>query len=444
MNAPAETDGIIKRALRNLGFLIGGKSISGIFGLLYLALAVRSLGVEGYGQLVLIHAFTLAVATIVKFQTWQPILRYGTPAIQEGRFGDFRRLVGFTAGLDIASSVAGTLIAAAGIWLFGAKVGIAPELVPQASLYAISLLFMVTATPTGLLRLFDRFDLLPLEDNIEAVVRLIGCGILFLTGGTLTDFLVVWLLSVMASGILCALMSWLEIRRRGIWHAADTATGPRDQAPFEGIWKFVWATNANSSMRLLTNHVATLVVGALIGPTEAALFRIARQIAEAIAKPVKMMTTAIYPELARLVADGRVDVLRSLTRRALKISCAGAGGCFVVLAALGSWLLTIVGGGETAAAYDVMLLLGGAALVGVATFTLEPTLISFGRPTLALIIQIAAAIIYLPALVALTRLAGIQGAGGAALIAAVLTAILQYLAVVSWFRTRNATPATEI
>lgn len=441
MNAPADPDGILHRALRNLGFLIGGKSISGVFGLLYLALAVRTLGVESYGQLVLIHAFILAVATIVKFQTWQPILRYGTPALQEGRMGDFRRLVRFTAGLDVASSVAGTLIAAAGIWLFGTHVGIAPDVVPEASLYALSLLFMVTATPTGLLRLFDRFDLLPLEDNVEAAVRLLGCGLLFVTGGTLEDFLVVWFLSVMASGLTCAWMSWIDMRRRGVWQAADTAPS---HGRFEGLWKFVWATNANSSMSLLTNHVATLVVGGLIGPAEAGLFRIARQIAEAIAKPVKMMTTAIYPELARLVADGRIEVLRGITRRALGMSCAGAGGCFVVLAAIGSWLLTIVGGTQTVGAYDVMLLLGGAALVGVATFTLEPTLISFGRPTQALVIKLATAVVYLPALVALTRLAGIQGAGGAALIAAVLTATLQYMAVWSWFRSRNAAPAAEL
>lgn len=443
MTISADPDNIIRRAMRNLGFLIGGKSISGIFGLIYLALAVRTLGMETYGQLVLIHSFTLAVATIVKFQTWQTILRYGTPAIQEGRLDDFQRLVRFTGGLDLLSSVAGALMAAAGVWLFGSWVGLPAEATPQASLYALSLLFMVTATPNGVLRLFDRFDLLPLEDNIEALIRLAGASLLFLTGGTLSDFLFVWFLSVMASGITCAALAWREVRRRGVWRNEAPGARRKLTAGFEGLWKFVWATNANSSMSLMTNHVATLVVGALIGPTEAALFRIARQIAEAMAKPVKLLTSAIYPELARLVADDRIDLLRALTRRAFTLSCAGAVGSFVVLAAIGSWLLALVGGHPAVAAYGVMLQLGGAALTGVATFTLEPTLISFGRPMLALGIQLASAAVYLPSLVGLIHLAGIEGAGAAALIAALFTAILQYLAVSSWFRVRNAAAASE-
>lgn len=444
MTNPADTDGIIHRAMRNLGLLVGGKSISGVFGLLYLALAVRTLGMENYGQLVLIHAFTLAVATIVKFQTWQPVLRYGTPALQDGRLGDFQRLIRFTAGLDIASSVVGAVMAAAGIWLLGPWVGLTADAVPLASLYSVSLLFMITATSNGILRLFDRFDLLPLEDNIEAFIRFAGALLLFLVGGTLTDFLVVWFASTIASGVTCAALAWREVQRRGVWPKSKTVhTGSLTEG-FDGLWKFVWATNANSSMSLLTNHVATLVVGALIGPAEAALFRIARQIAEAMAKPVKLLTSAIYPELARLVADDRIDLLRALTRRAFRMSCAGAGGSFLILLAVGSWLLAVVGGQQAVAAYGAMLQLGGAALTSVATFTLEPTLISLGRPTLALGIQLASAVVYLPALVALTQLAGIEGAGGAALVAAIFTAILQYLAVRSWFRNRNAAMASEL
>lgn len=427
--------------MKNLGFLIGGKSFSGLLGLGYLALAVHTLGVEAYGWLTLIYAFALTVSTIVKFQTWQPILHYGTAALHDGRTDDFKRLVLFTIGLDLASSLVGAALAMGGIWLIGTRIGLPAAILPQASLFGAALLFMVTATPNGLLRLFDRFDLLLVEDNAEAAVRFVGSLTLFLVGGTLTGFLTVWFLSVVASGCTCAYLSWRVMRKHVDWsHSAllvRDAVKSRGRSlteGFPGIWKFVWSTNFNQTLGLTTNHVATLVVGGLIGAAPAGLFRIARQIADALAKPIKLMTPVFYPELARLVASRRFDNLRELTIRAMRISCLGAFGSFLILCLLGNWILVLIGGHKTVGAYGVMLLLSAAALIRIGTFTLEPTLISLGKPTMALWIQCVAAVVFLPALVALIRYAGIEGAGIAMIIEAVLTAIMQYFAVSYWFR----------
>src|SRR3546814_3454387 len=66
------------------------------------------------------------------------------------------------------------------------------ELVSPGALYGLSVLFMVTATPTGLLRLYDRFDLLAVQTNVGALARLAGAAAVFLAGGGITDFLLVW------------------------------------------------------------------------------------------------------------------------------------------------------------------------------------------------------------------------------------------------------------
>lgn len=425
--------GLMRRVGRNLGLLIGGKSVSAVLGLLYLAVAVRALGIEAFGQLVLVHTVVQATQTIVKFQSWQPVLHYGTPALQERRFADFRRLILFTGLLDLGSSVAGAVLAAVALWLFGTKLGLSADIVPAAMVYSLSLLFMVSTTAAGLLRLFDRFKLLIVEDNVVSLVRLAGCLVLFATGGDIAGFLVVWFLSSVAGSLVSVGLAWREVRRRGAWQR-PAGRQPALSAGFDGIWKFVWSTNANSSLALVTNHVATLTTGALIGPAEAALFRIARQVAEAVAKPVKLMTSAVYPEFARFVAEGRVMDMRAFLGRALRLSALGACGCGLVLLVGGSGLLAIIGGDQVAAAYDTMLLLGVAALIGVGTFALEPALITLGRPAVALRIRLAAAVAYLPALAMLVPRAGIAGAGVAAIGAAAIIAVLQMLSLSSCFR----------
>lgn len=430
--------GKMQRVLSNLGLLIGGKSVSGVLGLAYLALAVRALGVEVFGHLIIVHTVVELTKTVVKFQSWQPILRYGTSALEEGRHSDLRRLVLFSAKLDLASAIVGTIGAATALWFFSPLLGVPESATPAATLYALSLLFMITATPTGLLRLFDRFKLLILEDNVESLVRLIGCAILYVAGGGLKEFLLVWGISAVAGALTSVGLTWREAHRRGlIRRSAQHDTRPLNTV-FPGIWRFVWSTNANSSLSLLTNHVATLVVGAFIGSTQAALFRIARQVAEASAKPVKLMTAAIYPEFARFVAQNHMEGLRAFLGRALRLSAMGAGLCALFLYFAGPWILRLIGGAEVADAFPTMLLLGLASLIGVGTFALEPALISIGRASLALRIRVASAVLYLPALAALVPMAGIEGAGIAAVGAAIVIALMQSQSVLSCFRTRHA------
>lgn len=443
----AEPGGILRRVMRNLGYLVGGKTFSGLLGLGYMAFSVRALGVASFGQLMLIYAFVLTVATVVKFQTWQPILHFGTPLYQKPeKHTDFLRLILFAIFLDLISSLAGALVAVGGVWIIGPWIGLAAAAVPAASLFGLALLFIVTATADGMLRLFDRFDLLLVEDNIRAVVRFFGSLLFLVIGGTLNDLLAVWFLSIVTGSVACAYLAWRESKKHMSWAGSATlvrealaSRGRSLTAPFPGIWKFVWSTNANASVGLVTSHVPTLIVGGMIGATDAGLFRIARQIAEALATPVKLMVPVFYPELARLVAVRDYPMMRTLNNRATLISCAGAAASFFALCLLGPWALLLIGGHQTDGAYIVMLFLSAAALIKIGTFTQEPTLISLGRPATALLIQIAAALIYLPLLVWFVHLTGINGAGLAAVTAAALTALIQYIAVSLWFR--SAVPA---
>ncbi|SBW07779.1 putative Inner membrane protein YghQ [uncultured Alphaproteobacteria bacterium] len=430
--ATSPAGGIVRRAARNLAYLTGGKSVSGLLSLIYLAVAVQTLGIDVYGQLILIYSFAQLVTAIVQFQTWQPILHFGTAAIAEDRLGDFRSLVRFAVGLDAASSLVGMAVVAGGIWLVGPHIDLPPETLPFASGFALAVPFMAWATPNGLLRLFDRFDLLLLEDNVEAAVRLAGSLLVLALGGGLVGFVLVWAASVVASGSACALLAWREVRRRNLWAREDAPGAPVAQR-FPGIWAFIWSTNFNSTLKLARPHLTTLLIGGALESVQAGLFRVAQQIADALATPLKLMVPVIYPELARLVAARDFDLLRAVSRRTLVWSGLGAVATFAALAALGPLLLDIIGGDEADGAYGMLLLLSAAALIRISGFSLEPMLISLGHPSLALAVQTTATVIYFPALLLLLAYFSFNGAGFAAIGAATLTVLLQLAAVAYWF-----------
>lgn len=420
-----------RRLVGNALILLGGKTVNALLALAYTAIAVRTLGVEGFGILILVHAYVLAVAEIAKFQSWQAVLRYGTPALRRGDRDAFRMLVTFTLLLDGASALAAVAIAAAAAALVAPLVGVPGDLVPAVMVYAIAAMFMVSATANGLLRLFDRFDLLAAQSAVGGLVRLVGSAAAALAGGGVTAFLGVWFASAAVAGLVLFACAWREAHRRGLARLGGPVSGIARIHP--GIWGFVWTTNLNTTLALAGSHVATLVVGGLLGPGAAGLYRIARQVAEAAARPVKALVPAIYPELARMSAAGAVAAMRRLVGQSLLVSGLACLVLFGLIALAGPLVLRLIMGADSGAAYAAMLLLAVAALLTLWTFPLEPLLISVGAARRALDVRLAATLVQLALLPPGLLLWGLPGAGMAAIAAALVALAGQARAVRRWF-----------
>lgn len=426
---------ILRRILRNAGLVLGGKAATALINLAATAIAVRSLGLEAMGVLVLVHAVARAAATFVKFQSWQAVLRYGTGSLEPERRAEFQALLRFTAGLDLATGLLCCLVCAVAAWSLAPALGWPEGVAGLAALYGTCTVFIVTATPTGLLRLFDRFDLLARADAAGAGVRLAGAALAAALGGGLPAFLGAWYAGTAFGGAALVAAAWTETRRRGLLRRAAGAERRRVRATeaHPGIWGFVWSTNLMTTLSLGSTHIATLCVGFMLGPAPSALFALAKQIGEAALKPSRFLTPAIYPELARLAAAGDHAVLRTVLRRSLGFSAAGALALLAGLATLGGPLLRVVGGEAAAPAWNVMMLLALAASIGFAGFTLEPLLISVERHALALRLRFLAALAYIPAALVGLGLFGLEGAGAAAVFSASLLLAGQALAARRWW-----------
>ena len=464
MSAATETEGvaagagpagIFRRILRNAGVILGGKAAAALINLAATAVAIRTLGIEAMGVLVLVHAFAQTASTLVKFQSWQAVVRYGVSSLEPGRRAEFHALLRFTAGLDAAGGLAACAICAGAALLLGPAFGLPPGVPPLAALYATATVFMVMATPNGLLRLFDRFDVMARADALAAVARLAGAALAAALGGGLPAFLGAWYASVAVGGLALAFAAWMELRRRGLLSRerdAAAADGQRRRVrateAHPGIWGFVWATNLMTTLSLASGHVATLCVGAVLGPGQVALFSLARQIGEALLKPSRFLTPALYPELARLAAAGDHAGLRAVIRRGSAYSAAGAVAVLAALAVLGEPLLRLVGGEAAAPAWGVMLLLACAASLNFAAFPLEPLLVSVRRHGKALRIRGAATFAYVPLALGGLHVLGLEGAGVAAVASAALQLAAQASAARRWLRARAASGpapgATEI
>ncbi|WP_269714307.1 lipopolysaccharide biosynthesis protein [Caulobacter sp. NIBR2454] len=413
-----QTTGLLRRVLANAGVLLGGRVVNAVISLAYMAVAARALGATGLGVLVLINAFAQLVGDGVKFQSWQTVLNYGAAPFAEDRKPDFQRVVRFTLFLDLVSGLVGVLVGIIGAILFDEELGWSVALAPAAAVYALSIFAMTPATPVGLLRLFNRFDLMSAQAAISSTVRLAGGLAAWWLKAPVEMFLLVWAAGTIAAFLYLCGVSALEMKRRDLlsgwsWRGPLTAGMPN-------AWRFAWATNFSATVDVMFTHVVTLVIGAVMGPAPAALWRVGRQVADALAKPAKLLIPALYPELARLrAAKGEA----AMTKLAVQVGLLGGGVATLLLVVTifaGGPILTLVMGPAFADAQEVMVWQVAAAVVAIWALPLEPMLVSLGQAGAALRVRLAVCVLYLGVLVPVVRTWGPNGAGAALVGAGIL------------------------
>ena len=62
-------DGILVRTFRNAAVVLGGRTVTGLLGLAYLAFTARTLGIDEFGVFVLVMAYTGVAGGIIKFRS---------------------------------------------------------------------------------------------------------------------------------------------------------------------------------------------------------------------------------------------------------------------------------------------------------------------------------------------------------------------------------------
>lgn len=266
------SDGVLRTIVRNASYLGSSKLVGALLSLVALACAGRGMAPALFGTLVLIHSYANGVGALVKFQTWQFIVRYGAPALGRSDEDEFRDIIGFAFGLDLVSGLAGL---AGGMVLlpFLAKwVGLAPTDVGLALLYCTLIPTMTAATPTGILRVLDRFDQIAVQQMVTPLLRALGGAISYFGHLGFPGFVFTWYIADLAGDLCLWFMAVRELRRRGIRGALRPGLfEPGKRLP--GAWDFVWTTNIAHSVWAAWGPVSNLIVGAMLGPTSAGLFK---------------------------------------------------------------------------------------------------------------------------------------------------------------------------
>lgn len=170
-------------------------------------------------------------------------------------------------------------------------------------------------------------------------------------------------LQVIAAGSALAL-GFILLRRHLPAGIAAVAATFRTREWLAAGATFMWLVGMSA---ILTN-ADTILVGALIGPAEAGVYRVASQLAMFVGLPLTAVSVAMAPSISALHATGRLDELRERARMAARSVLIGAIGIAAGIGVFGPYVLAAFGP-EFARAYVPSMILVGAYVIHSAMAT---------------------------------------------------------------------------
>lgn len=414
---------LLGRMFANVAWLLGGKGVGAVCSLIYLGILTRSLGLKDFGHFSLIFGTSQALVALAGFQTWRVVVRYGATHVHEKNWAAFGRLSMLAGVIDAIGAIFGCLVAYVAFYHFSDALDLNRSLIDTAFWFNVAAAWALVSAPTGIVRALDRFDMAVYIEAMVPVGRLLAAVGIWLTGPSLTRFLIAWALIdlleaaiywIMAKRLCPEAVQWKHLRH---WQRAQ------EENP--GIVRFSLVTYAGASLDAVIRNGPLLAVGFFVGTSAAGLYRLANQLAQGLSKLSSLLARAAYAEIARARIASAVSEFRKLALQTSKL--AGGAGLVVVLIAMaiGGHLLALVGGEEFRSSYTVLIPLALAASFELASVAFEPVLHSTGRATLALGVRLFAVLALMVAILAL--IAPFESVGVAWAVA--ISGLVSYLAM---------------
>lgn len=384
---------IHRRFLHNAGLIVGSRVVFGLLNLGTNVIILRAYGAADLGMVMLLIAYVRVFAEVAKFESWQAVLRFGVIAQERGEENNLRRLIGLALSIDVitmflAIVAAVLLIPQAAVWF-----GWNAQVTEFAPWFMILIIFLTNATPNGVMRLFERVEILALQHGLNAVIRLVAVLIAIMLGGTVVHLAMAWFAGFVISGAMTMAVCAYELIKRDL-RPKFSLNLRKTGALFPGIWHFLVMSNLIGIGPLAVNHLTTLFVGAQLGSAQAAVLQLARQLSTGISGPTRLLGPLLLPDFSRLSGRGDWAGLRTLVVQQIKVAAifvvVGGGILFAVLPIV----VELAFGADLLAHIWLFRLLIMAALINILGFALHHAMFSANKGGTALLIQIAAMTVY--------------------------------------------------
>lgn len=374
-SAPFNT--LRRSVLKNGGWAISVQGANAVAALVETVLLARYLSLDTFGALIVLTSAVDFVFGLLDFRTGQAVIKF-TPELGRGANGGVAGFLKMMLLIDVSIAAVGLV----GITLFGSGIAHIANLSDGFRNLMIALalggaLKSLVRSAGSYLRVSGAFATASTLSIVSALARIAIISAILLSSPSLASVVYGILASDALFFILMAVASFIVSVR----YAQSPLTARLSAVGEERgrIWSFLFSTNIESTVKTVSGKVDVLLLAVITTPAAVAIYKVATRIAGTLLLFSDPLLMAIYPEMSRADADGRMAemnrILRGITRWLVIIGAAGIG----AFALYGRGLLEWLAGADYAAAHPAALIMAAGTSLAMIFFWARPMLLVRSR-----------------------------------------------------------------
>lgn len=360
---------------KNVSTIVVGQGGASALNMVTTFLSAGFLGAAGYGSLMIGQTFMQAVDAFLNFQSWQGVIRYGS--ICQERRDDAGLAATIKAGffVDIASALMGCAVAFAIVPLVSSLLGWDDVSTLAATIFCFEIAVHVEGTPTGVLRLFDKFKYVAIHAVAVSALKLVlVAAVFYAVGPNVAAIAFAYCAAdVLKSVSLFAIALFVVGKRVGL---KGVAAARRRDLP-RGFFSFtMWsnlAATADAPIQYFDVFFLSMLSSEVVG-----VFKFFKQLLSAFTLLSTPVQQAIMPQLAELMAKGQDDqafaVVKKIERMVFKVVAPCAALAIIAVPPALSFFMDPVYGGY----WHLFATLAALTVVSITFSALHPCFTAYG------------------------------------------------------------------
>lgn len=384
----------MRKRVESVAHLMTGSVGNAVIMIGSLALATRALGPEAFGILAMTLAVGRVCERVVRFESWQPLVRYA--ATEEGANDPQRmsRLYLFGLILDVAGAGVAAILSVIVGFVLTSFFGFPEEMLPLVAIYAVAIALNLRGMSSAVMRMAGMFRTMAYVIFVAGILRLILAAIFYWAGAGLMTFVWVWTVSQVVDALLYNFIAFRQLGRQGTPSPLRARIGNlmRDYPGFLG---FAFTTNASSALRTITHEADTLIVGAFVDSSAAGFYHLAKRMAKVAMQCGEMIQMVIYPDLARMWVGEKKQQFRKTIAGVQGLLAVILGGIFIVALLIGERMILLAFGIEFIASYPILMAQLVAVFLIMHSAPARSALLAMNRPRFVLISAATATALFL-------------------------------------------------
>ncbi len=305
---------IFNKIIKQSSILIIGDLISTIFSFISLSLLLNYLSPSVYGSVILVNGYVMLIDSIVNFQTWQALIKYGSKELSVSNKLGFMQIIKSSFIVDTLTAILGSFLAILFSEIAVKLIGIESEYLGYIRLYSIVLCFHITGMPTGVLRLLDKFKIITIQKIFSTIIKFFLIVLFVISKMSMENAFLLYMLIDLVNYLSLIICSLVVLKREGYGHWISTRVNFNKE-----FIKFVIHTNLSSTVNVPVKKLDIFFISSFLSVEMVAFYKFINQMAGYIDIIVQSIYKTIYPQQARLIAEQNYSEAVDITKKVFYI-----------------------------------------------------------------------------------------------------------------------------